>query len=152
MIVDTITNIQIYKNIIPLLVQVKNYIKTNNLQNMKTGKHTIITDELYVIISDYETKPSSLVVWESHRKFLDLQLVISGNEILYYTPRNILKVKQEYNETDDYMLYETDDGIYSGIILESGNFCILYPDDAHRPGCSCNTISPVKKAVFKIKI
>ena len=86
--------------------------------------------------------------FEAHRKFIDIQCVIKGQEIMGYS--NISEVsttKMEYDETRDVALYG---GEYSTLILKDGDFAVFFPEDAHIPFIS--NPDGHKKAVFKIRV
>ena len=87
-------------------------------------------------------------VFEAHRDYLDIHYVISGSECVGYSDIDKLTVEREYDAEGDYLLLR---GEVNRLILSPGEFCIVFPEDAHIPGMIGNTPSFIK-AVVKIKL
>lgn len=88
-------------------------------------------------------------VFEAHRKFLDIHFVVEGEEVMGYANVNDLTPITDYVEGDDYQLLE---GYINKIRLSKGDFCIVFPEDAHIPCMSFEKDSPVKRTVVKIRV
>ena len=93
-------------------------------------------------------KDGSARAFEAHRKYLDIHYVISGKEGMGYSDIDKLTALAEYNEEGDYILLS---GELNKIVMNEGDFCIVFPEDAHIPAMSAGD-TPFKKAVVKIKI
>ena len=89
--------------------------------------------------------------YESHEKYLDIQCVISGQEIIEVAPLDGLEVIQELDQVSDCALYA---GTVAGeqFINRPGRFAVVGPADAHMPGVAVGSPEQVKKAVFKIRV
>ena len=87
--------------------------------------------------------------WESHEKYVDIQLIVDGHEIMGYTPIEGLEIKEDLRPEQDMIFYkETLKG--SNIKFTNGDYAIFFPEDAHRPGCALGECSKVKKIVVKV--
>ena len=95
MIFDDFKNFDLYE-IGPII---KNFI-LNIDPNISTGRH-IISDNAYINIDEYKTRDDSEIKLEAHRKYIDIQFLIQGEEKVYITDRNNLKVNVEYNDEKD---------------------------------------------------
>ena len=85
---------------------------------------------------------------EAHKKYIDIHYVLDGFETVGYANIDALQIVNDYNADEDYMLLT---GQMKKITLSSGEFCIVFPEDAHAPGrCLCDK-GRVKKAIVKIK-
>ena len=87
-------------------------------------------------------------------RYVDVQLIISGEEKICVQSLDVMKegkCLQEYTDESDVELYESNN---KGIehILKSGEYMIIYPEDAHMPGVCVDTPIEVKKAVIKVKV
>ena len=89
--------------------------------------------------------------YEAHKKFIDIQLILSGKELIAVTPIEKMEIKDEYNETKDVMFFQHNDEC-TDYVLESGDFLILYPQDVHMPGVCVNEKSAVRKIVVKVPV
>lgn len=87
--------------------------------------------------------------FEAHREFADIHYVISGNEGIGYADTDRLTPVTDYNEEQDYQLLS---GEVSSIHLREGDFCLVFPEDAHIPQMTAGTDRHLKKAVVKFKL
>jgi len=150
MIADKIENIDTYRGIHENVDKAIEYLLKEDFVNLSPGKHQIHGDDLFIIISEYTTKPKSESQYEAHRKYIDIQILIKGEENIYWLPVDGLNVSKEYSEETDAALFEEASG--SLICMERGYFALFFPKDAHMPGCSISRNIPVKKAVVKVRI
>ena len=102
----------------------------------------------------YETKEFSETVLESHQRFIDVQLLLAGEERINYWSVNDLICQTPYNAEKDVMFFEKPDTPATGsVILHPGNFAILYPEDAHMPQLKSGEVSiNVRKVVVKVDV
>ena len=87
--------------------------------------------------------------FEAHVKYIDIHYCIDGSEAIGYNDISRLTAITDYNEQDDYLLLS---GEMSKVILLPGDFCIVFPEDAHIPCLSPSENCKVLKAVAKIKV
>ena len=127
-------------------------IEKYNVSNYAPGKNVIDTDEVFLNLFEYETKCKCDAVSEAHRKYIDVMYVVEGEEIVYVKDTaSLSKVTKEYEEDGDYLLGTLDEDA-SAIKLFPGMFLVLYPEDAHAPGCNTDSSRKVKKIVGKVKL
>jgi len=151
MIVDKIENAHLYANLSDRLTKALEILKNKSLIEKDDGRYDVDGDNLYYIVQRYETRPADQCKLEAHKKYIDIQFVAAGEEILGYTPLENLETSQPYNEAKDIVLYKMPAKI-SIMKLGPGMFCILFPQDAHMPKCHLDSPSNVHKVVVKIKI
>ena len=99
----------------------------------------------------YDVKPDDGTPrdFEAHRKFLDIHYVIEGAECMGYADVATLTPVTEYNDEKDYQMLS---GHVNKIILNKGDFCVVYPEDAHLPQMIGDDGKKVKKAVVKMRV
>ena len=61
------------------------------------GKVTLSGDDVYATIQSYWTSPASERKWESHRRYVDVQFMVTGEELIYHAPLDQLEVTQPYD-------------------------------------------------------
>jgi YhcH/YjgK/YiaL family protein len=111
-----------------------------------------ITSDIFAIEQSYNTRKSEKSLFESHIKYIDIQLLISGEEVIEVVHTDLLKIDSEYNEENDYSLYKANPNS-SKIIMKKGDFSIFFPKDGHMPGITRKgERSRVFKAVVKVPI
>lgn len=110
-----------------------------------------LEDGVYVNIESYTTQFRSERKFESHQKYIDIQYMIDGEELITVCPKNELTISEPYIEEKDIVFYGND---LKGedFLISSGCFLILNPADAHMPCVCVNGRQNVRKAVFKIPI
>ena len=149
MIVDKIKNIGLYSKLSERISKGLKLIEDPGLLNKEDGKYEVDGDNLYYMIARYKTKNISEAKFETHKKYIDIQAVLKGKEIIGYTHMSNLKTNVPYKE--DIEFFETPED-YNEVKVKEGMFVILYPEDGHMPGCDYNGKSDVLKVVVKVKI
>lgn len=127
-----------------------NYISTLNFNDLSVGKH-VVDERFFYFVQEYEAFDESASIYESHKKYIDIQCLVQGNEKLYITDIKDLKVSIPYNKEKDVINYEPSDNM-SAIILSPGSCAILFPKDGHRASRINGKKSHIKKIVGKVKI
>jgi YhcH/YjgK/YiaL family protein len=126
-------------------------LRDKTLAKKEDGKYPLDCEKIYYTIQRYTTKPISEGKLEAHRKYIDIQFLLSGVELLGYAPLKGLTFAEEYNHQKDIAFFEIPKDI-TKIKLEPGLFCILFPSDAHLPACHLAEPSEVRKVVIKVRL
>ena len=124
------------------------YLKQTNLQTLANGRYAVDGDNVYAIVTEAPTKDYDKTAFESHRKYIDLQYVITGIENMGRAPLASVTVSKPYNESTDLANYTGEGKIYT---IPQGSFMLFFPSDAHRPNITPGGNKVVKKIVIKIK-
>ena len=148
MIIDKIENAHIYKNISERISKSFEYIKSTDLKTLPTGRYPIDGESIFALVSEYKTKSEQEGKLEAHRKYIDVQYVIEGEELMGYAPLAGQKVLDPYKEENDIEFFTGDK---SFINITAGMFAIFFPEDVHMPGISTGKFSDVKKLVIKVR-
>jgi YhcH/YjgK/YiaL family protein len=102
-----------------------------------------------VLEQAYNSKDREECFFESHRKYIDVQFILAGEEIIEVSNINLLAVALAYNEELDFIKYEETKGA-SSIVLKAGDVAVFYPQDAHMPCIKVGNGAKVLKAVVKV--
>jgi biofilm protein TabA len=149
MIVDKIKNLDSYKGLSKRLDEGLKIISDPGLVNKEDGKYEVDGDNLFYMVARYKTKDLSEAKFETHKRYIDIQAVLKGKEIIGYTHMDNLKSNVPY--TDDIEFFETP-GDYEEVKMTEGMFSVLFPQDGHMPGCDYNGKNDIVKVVVKVKI
>lgn len=149
MIIDKIENAQLYNNFGDRIKKAFDYIKQTDLKSIPPGKYEIDGENVFALKSEYETKKESEGKLEAHRKYIDVQYVIEGEELMGYSPLSKQDVLEPYKENNDIIFYK---GEKSFTRVSAGMFAIFFPTDVHMPGIRIEKKAPVKKLVIKVKV
>lgn len=135
---------------IPEIEKAVNYIKEYG-ENCEDGIVELDGENLYISFQSYTTLDREDCKYESHQKYIDVQYIIDGEEIIAVTTPGLLSVKESYSAEKDVTFYnDLVDG--QEYYLTKGQFIVLDPLDVHMPKIKMNEPCFVKKAVAKIKI
>ena len=148
MILDTLDNYHLYQSINELIAKGFEFLHNTDLDAIPSGKHDIDGDTIFALVQEYQTKPLAECKLESHKKYIDIQYVIRGEEFMGITFKNNQKIL-EVNEDKDYTFYE---GTTSLVRVSKGMFTIFFPDDLHQTCVQTESVSEVKKVVIKVLI
>ncbi|MBI5178274.1 MAG: YhcH/YjgK/YiaL family protein [Nitrospinae bacterium] len=125
------------------------FINKARAENPPDGRYDLDGENLYAIIQSYATAPVAEKLPESHRKYADIQSLLSGEEAIGWHPVEKLEVDTPYSEEKDIMFYRNAHG-ETLLLLVPGLFAVFYPHDAHKPGCSIDAPRDVRKIVVKV--
>lgn len=113
-------------------------------------KKYILNENIYVNVEEYQTK--DVGYFEAHKNYLDIQILLKGEEIIEYTSLKDLVVKEDYDVSRDIAFYYDGNNFVLPLKLQEGVFTVLYPHDAHKPQLKFNDIEKVKKVVVKVRV
>ncbi|MEO6548787.1 MAG: YhcH/YjgK/YiaL family protein [Ferruginibacter sp.] len=124
------------------------FIKEHNLDSIPKGRYTVDGDNVYATVTEDASKDLEKTGWESHRKYIDLQYIISGEEKMGLYPVAKSTVTKEYDDKKDLANYTAKGKFY---VAGPGTFFLFFPTDAHRPNITPGGNKVVKKMVIKIR-
>ena len=119
------------------------------LKKLPNGKHLLdkeICEGAFINVTEYDNKDNP--PWESHLKYVDVQIIFEGSEDFIIANTSTLKPKT-YDEASDYHDWEGEGTVR--LTLSQGEILILLPYDAHRVGLPPKSgKNHVKKAIVKV--
>jgi biofilm protein TabA len=127
------------------------FLKDSDLSKLELKRYDIDGDYLFATVSEYLTKNEETTNFEAHRKYIDIQYVIMGKEIMNIAPLSTVKdIVISYDDSKDIEFVTVDKVVNH--LATPGRLFIFFPDDAHRPGLKDEVSSQVRKIVIKLKI
>lgn len=148
MIVDVLKNKELYYNVHGGFKAAFEFIEKAVTENYELGKYEIDGKNIYAMIQEYETKESGN--WECHRKYIDIQFIVSGEETIGWNNISAIPEGVSYNEEKDCSLFPMECG--TDVLMKDNMYCVLFPQDLHQPGMKYKTVGKVKKIVVKIAV
>jgi YhcH/YjgK/YiaL family protein len=143
---DLLANAHLYTALGTRIARGLQFLAKTDLASLAPGRHELDGKRLFALVSDYTPKPVSECRWEAHRRYLDLQYLVSGIERMGVAPIDRL-VAGEYQEDRD-IVWLSGSGDF--LTFGAGQFMILWPGDAHMAGVEAGVPGPVRKVVVKI--
>ena len=134
-------------------LQDKNSSEYKSISNTKVDEcNKIVLDEnCFVLEQSYITKNKENCLFESHKKYIDIQYMFEGDEIMEVENVNNLLIETPYKEDLDYAKYAQCSNS-SSLLIKENELAIFYPDDAHMPCIKVDENKKIIKAVFKIAV
>ncbi len=146
MIIDDLTHLEDYVRIIPTLGTVIEFLNDHDLSVLPDGHIDLDAAGHYVNLQTIAAKTSAQAVLESHRKMIDIQVPLTGDEVMGYSSRADL-TPAPYDEAKDISFHPGHPASF--VTVKKGMFAIFFPQDGHAPGI---TPTALKKAIFKIPV
>ena len=150
MIIADMKDLGRYKGLNGNLDKAITWLQAGGWEKLPIGQCVIDGESVYALVQDYLSKTAADCRFESHRAYIDIQLLVSGREIMEVRSIDGLEVTESYKP--DIEFYATPAGKTAhSILLEAGRAAILFPEDAHRP-CIAAEGKPeaVRKIVIKV--
>ncbi len=149
MILDTLPLWRRYATLNPRFPQAFSFLEQVTADTA-VGRHEIAGDDLFALVQRYETRPAAGMQLEAHRRYIDIQFIASGREVIHWAPlASLTEVTLPYDAAKEAAFFKAADGMVP-VRLAAGQFAILYPDDAHMPCCAWDDPTEVLKVVVKV--
>lgn len=147
MVVDRLENIGKYASLNPLFAKAVEFLQSHDLNALELGKVELQGKDLLINVSQTKPKTKEQAKLETHKDFIDIQIPLSGTELMGYTAAtDCMPADAPYNPEKDITFFEGTAESY--ITVKPGMFAIFFPQDGHAPGI---TPEGVKKIVVKVK-
>lgn len=122
----------------------------SQLEKGSTQKVEIDGERIFAVYQKYDSKDGSKPIFEAHRKFIDVQYLHLGSELIFVSDIEGAKVNQPYDEENDFELFELKQ--WSTLLMKAGMASVLYPEDLHAPCILCEQSQLIEKIVVKVKL
>ena len=150
MILDSIANVGTYRFLGDPFVAGLDYL-ANFDPATPIGRHSLLGEDLFAIVDHYDTTPSTEKRFESHRRYADIQFVVTGRERILHAPIDSLVIDTPYAPDMDITFYHEPKATSSFLLLPR-SFAIFFPPDGHKPGLMAGGRESVVKVVVKVRI
>ena len=147
MIMDTLGNAAKYAGLKVGLSEAFGFLDQPGLADLPDGKYEISGGQAYALIQRTQGRAVEDGELEAHRKYLDVQFVISGEESMGWKNREGLINSIEYDDEKDLEFFEGEPD--SIVRVPPGSFTLFLPTDAHLPLIGNG---PIHKVVVKVAI
>lgn len=150
MIYDKLEKVERYLGIHPNLDLAVHYIMTHSLTELPDGRTELCADKVYINTMNARTAPANQQGYEIHKNYMDIQIDLSGTEIIEIGDTANASV-HDYNPATDFGTADCPRLV--SCAMGPGNFIICMPQEPHKPGVAQNgTAAAVRKCVFKVHI
>ncbi len=148
MIVDSLKNASLYVGVAERLARAFAWLEGTDLKTLAPGKYPIEGDEIFLNLVECALKQPEEARLEVHNAYLDVQLILQGEESFGWSERAAMQHPQaDFDEVKDIQFFEDRPQLY--YTLRPGQFTLLLPEDAHAPLVGEGM---VRKAILKVKL
>lgn len=148
MIITHFENLHRYDSLNPLFTKAFDWILSTDLASLKIGKIELEGKSLFANVQEYETRSVEESFFEAHRKYIDIQLLASGQEKIGWEKTEKLSEIEAYDSEKDF--HKLSGKAAETVTIGGKTACILFPEDAHEP--CLNATEGKKEKVKKICI
>ena len=155
MIFDQLEHLEQYKDLHPRFADAMAFLRELLDKNAENGRHVLPSSEGAIAVTLSEYTPKALadgVRMEAHESFIDIQVLLEGEEYMYVPSEKSLPVVTPYDPATDCAFYEmpTEDRA-TRICVPKGYFTVFFAGELHAPGVASPSSSHrVRKAVVKV--
>jgi YhcH/YjgK/YiaL family protein len=148
MILGSLKNTSTIEKNHPLFKKAFDFVKASDFSEIEDGKYEIQGSDLFLVLNTINGKSESEAVTEAHRKYIDIQIPLSGNEAFGWIPvEKCTEIKMDYDNDKDLILFKNEPT--NIISVEAGDFLIFFPEDGHAPGIGEGVI---RKVIVKVRV
>lgn len=135
----------------PALAKAIAFLRSPGLHTLADGKVEIDGDRVFAMIQRYDTLETAAPKFEYHRKYIDVQYLASGEEVIGWAPVERMIVTEPYDEGKDVCFGSVGKGTWTPVHLQAGQLAVLWPEDGHAPKVAAEEPAAVMKIVVKVK-
>ena len=120
-------------------------------QDKMPGRYTLQGDSVFMNVMEFATQLPQQKKAELHEQYIDIQLLLSGEERIQFGVAGSARQCEEQHIKDDYQLCSEIEGLQQ-LDLTPGMYAIFMPGEPHKPGCVVTKVEEIKKVVVKVHI
>ena len=137
----------------PEMQKALDFLKATEGKTLTDGTTPLDGEKVYAMVQTYDSvvhnDPARL---EAHKKYIDVQYVAEGEEVIGWAQVSAMKETVSYNSEKDYWLGTMAAKDMTPVVLKKGQAAILWPDDGHAPRLALGAPSHVVKIVVKVAV
>ena len=148
MIFDTLNHVDNYKGLGRVYDALK-FLSETDFSKTPLGRYELDGDNIFYMVQSYNTDPDKTIS-EAHKKYIDIQFMVEGEEIIGVADISEEKELTEAKEENDVWFYNCKT---EPLTLSAGKYMVLYPNDLHCPGVATKSKAlTCRKVVVKVKV
>ena len=152
MIVTDLMHIERQVLLTPTLVKALEFLRRPELASLAEGKVPIDGERVFALPQRYETAAQGSPRFEYHRKYIDIQYIVEGEEVIEWAPALKLKITDAYDREKDITFGTVAPEEVTPVRLRAGQLAVFYPEDAHAPRRAAGAPARVFKIVVKVEV
>ena len=133
----------------PVLLEAVRLAVQAQPQQCEPGRYDLQGDDIYMNVMRFATQPAESKKAELHEKFIDIQILLEGEETIHYGVVDSARECETWHHEEDYRLCSTI-ADQQQVVLTPGMIAIFLPGEPHKPGVQVADRVEIKKTVIKV--
>jgi len=150
MIVTDINHIEHQVSMTTFFKRAIEFLRRPDIHNMADGRVDIDGQDVFALVHRYETVKTDVLNFEYHRKYIDIQYIVSGREVIGWIPVERMTITEAYDTEKDICFGIAPKKEITMVRLQAGQLAVFYPEDGHAPKLAAGSPSHVVKIVVKV--
>jgi len=148
MIIDRLDRAQRYVSVHPGLGPGIEFLRRLNVEHLAAGRHEVDGRRLFAMVAQDQGRGREKSLLEFHRKYIDIQYLVAGADLIGWRPTDLCdRIATPYDAEKDIGFFY--DRPQTWVEVPTGHLAILFPEDAHAP---LATMDSVHKVVVKVAV
>lgn len=152
MIVADLDHIEQQLSMTPALKKAIDFLRRLDIDGLTEGKVEIDGEDVFAIVQRYETVMMDVPKFECHKKYIDIQYIVSGQEIIGWAPYGQMTTTEAYDSNKDICFGTVPKGRITPVFVQAGQLAVLFPGDGHAPKLAAAAPSRILKIVVKVHV
>jgi len=146
LILDILENISSYFYLNDGFEKAFDFLSRTDLKDLLPGKYEIDGEHVFaIIVNDFGLEKKEGLL-EIHRKYVDIQFVLSGTDNMGWKPKRLCsRPTGNFDEKIDAQLFNDEPTTW--ISVQPNSYAIFFPEDAHMAMISA---SKIHKVIIKV--
>lgn len=151
MILDHISRSELYHAMNPRLRQAWEFLKSHDPLALPLGRTDVDGDHVFALVQEYVPRDEKECRLEAHRRYFDIQYVVTGEERMGWADRNSLEITDPHSDERDVAFFQ---GPCDLLLVKAGFFTVFGPSDAHKPMVRphADYTQTIRKIVMKVDV
>lgn len=151
MIIGHISNKAYWDKLPSALAKTLAHLAKAETKALPVGRYEIDGDDIFFMVSEYETKAPSELKAETHSEYIDIQFLAGGAELIGWAEKEAGYPYEYLDEKGNDAVFYASVPNESFVLLKEDCYAVLTENDIHRPCCMVGESAPVKKIVAKVR-
>jgi len=148
LILDRLTEAERYYGTHPGFAAAFQYLRMTDFSRLPTGRNEVDGDRMFVVINRQPGRGRDGAKFESHRRYIDIQLTLGGTDEMAWRPLDqCSQPTAPFDEQKDIVFYQ--DPAETWLTVHPGTFAVFFPQDVHAP---LGGTGDLFKAVMKVAV
>lgn len=148
MIFDSLANLHQYASLHPDIAKAIACLQNPEFLQQPDGRYPL-SARSYMVLQSYQTKPLSQTRFEIHQAYADIQILLSGKELISCAFSDAFHAQTDYDAQSDIAFGNAAQPVVD-LHMKENVFALFWPGEPHRPCVVWENTQPVRKVVIKL--